>query len=105
MVNKIIAYFVNSKIGKYVKTAQDYLKGHKTNAVGFVTVAQGALGVWEDLAALPDTASLIEFAKSVQDNPDWKMVLAGFALMTTRAAIKKIETPKKEFDSMGGAAQ
>lgn len=105
MVNKIIAYVVDSKIGQLIKSAQGFLKGHKTNAVGFVTVAQGALGVWEDLAALPDTASLIEFAKSVQENPDWKMVLAGIALMTTRAAIKKTETPKKEFDSMGGAAQ
>lgn len=106
MVNKIIAYVIDSKIGKFIKATQEFLKGHKTNAVGFVTITQGVLGVWEDLAALPDTASLIEFAKSVQENPDWKMILAGLALMTTRAAIKKTEVAKKpEFDSMGGATQ
>lgn len=77
----------------------EFWKGKKTFALGGVTCLQASIGLLDELAKVTDLASLIDLGKSLGDNPDWKMFLAGIAMFTVRAAIKKSGPP----ESSGGA--
>lgn len=92
-MNKIISWVAG--VGKLWAPIQKFLQGKKTYALGTVTTLQGVLGIWDELAAIDDPASVVGFVRSLSDNPDWKMVLAGIAMFTIKSAIKKAE-PKKE---------
>jgi hypothetical protein len=95
-MNKIIAFV--GGLGKYWKPVSRFLNGSKTYMLGTVTVAQGIAGLWDSLAAISpeDPATVVAFVRSLSDNPDWKMVLAGIAMFTIRHAIQKAGPVKIE---------
>ena len=98
MLNKIISWV--SGAGKIWPAIQKFLQGKKTYALGTITIVQGCVGIWSDLAGLATSEAFVGYVRAFADNPDWKMILAGLAMFAIKSAIKKAE-PKTETD-LGG---
>lgn len=76
-------------LGNLLTKFGGFWSGKKTYALGLVTCLQAIIGLADHVAKVTDLASLIELVKSLGGDPDWKMLLAGIAMFTVRAAINK----------------
>lgn len=88
MVAKIIGLFGGLFAKAGLAKAQGFLKGKKSYALGTVTILQGVVGLWVQLAGAPDFgAALADIALHSSTNPNVAMILAGAAMFTLRAGL------------------
>jgi hypothetical protein len=90
MIEKIIAWVAGAKAAALWVKIRGFLAGSRTYLVGGVMSLQGLSGMIADLVTYDNVAQVLSFVRALGENPDWKMLLAGAAIMFGRNALDRI---------------
>lgn len=89
-MNTIIASFLNSKIVKGILTIQAFLQGKKTYIVAFGAAATAGVNLIQQFSSLPNTVSIVEWARHLTGNQDAVVFWHSLLVMTLRAGVSKV---------------
>lgn len=96
ILDKLISFVTGGKLAAVLTKLQGFMRGKKTYLVGVVTILQAVVGLWGSVESSTTGADVVALVRNLGDNPDWKMLLAGIAMLTIRSAITIPAPPTTE---------